>query len=680
MNEKYKIVKISSLKLDKLEKTLRELKAENAQLRASLKSQFNNEVATVECSENYLDLSEYNFGWENWLDSEGKILWVNPGVKKITGFTPAECMEMDNFPSSLIYPPDISDFEKKFDEILKSPAEQHSNFRITHKEGHPVWVSARWVPIIAKTGEKLGIRAAIHDIDSQSMTPDSQNENEDFYRTIVESLEQGLIVADGANSIIFANDKYCQMIGFDRSDIIGFPPPFDLGASDLKKHRFELSGSKKMGTASFEVKILTKKGGNLFSLISPSPIYDDDGEFKGSFALVTDISRLKEVEDALRESESLYRSVVESPLAGIAILDSEYNVLYINEYFSEMTGYSVEEIRNSNLKDFIAPKSIRTIKSRYERRKNGENPAKIYTIDIKQKSGEKRIVEISENVLVLQDGKTQIISHFIDATDRIKLEREREKYLQAQLEIEQKRSEALQLAEHTARLASIGVIAGGITHEINQPLNAIMMHAEAAKYSLQKGLTDKMSYYLEALEKISLGTRRIADIIKHMRSFWVAPSVSTFEAVDLDLPVIDALKLTERKIRTHNIDLQMVREETELKVKGDRLQIEQVIINLITNAINAIDQSGKKEKMLKIKTFRSGNNAVIEVFDNGSGIEPGKEELLFDPFYSGNKHLGGTGLGLAIVRTFVERFGGKVSAKNNELGGASFTVEFPIFK
>ena len=396
--------------------------------------------------------------------------------------------------------------------------------------------------------------------------------------------------------------------------------------------------------------------------------------------MVTDITRLKEVEDALRESESLYRGVVESPLAGIAILDSDYNMIYINEYFSEMTGYSVEEIKNKNLKDFISQRSVKKIKNRYEQRNNGDNPSKIYTLDIKQKNGKKRIVEISENVRILPDGKSQIISHFIDITDRIKLEREREKYLQMQLEIEQKRSEALQLAEHTARLASIGVIAGGITHEINQTLNAIIMHAEAAKYSLEKGLTDKMSYYLEALEKISLGTKRISDIIKHMRSFWVAPSVSTFEAVDIDVPVIDAMQLLERKIKAHYIDMQIAFEEPELKVKGDKLQIEQVVINLITNAINAIDLSGKKEKILKIRTYRDGNKAVLEVSDNGSGIQQGKEELLFDPFYSGNKHLGGTGLGLAIVRTFVDRFGGNVSAKNNELGGASFKVEFPIFK
>lgn len=135
------------------------------------------------------------------------------------------------------------------------------------------------------------------------------------------------------------------MIGFERGEIIGFSPPFKLDTSQFQSRRFEFIKLKKIETTSFEVTIPTKKGGKIFSIISPSPIYDDDGEFKGSFALVTDITRLKEVEDALRESESLYRGVVESPLAGIAILDSDYNMIYINEYFSEMTGYSVEEIK-----------------------------------------------------------------------------------------------------------------------------------------------------------------------------------------------------------------------------------------------------------------------------------------------------------------------------------------------
>ncbi len=164
MNEKSKIVKISSEKLEKLEKSLMELKAENAKLKENLISAFQNEDAVEEYKNKFQSSADYIFEWENWFDSEGRLVWVNPGVEKITGFTPEECLAMDDFPMSLIYSADRTAFEEKFNEIRNGSSEQGINFRVKHKNGQSVLVTAACITIIGKNGEKLGIRATIRDI------------------------------------------------------------------------------------------------------------------------------------------------------------------------------------------------------------------------------------------------------------------------------------------------------------------------------------------------------------------------------------------------------------------------------------------------------------------------------------------------------------------------------------
>jgi C4-dicarboxylate-specific signal transduction histidine kinase len=244
--------------------------------------------------------------------------------------------------------------------------------------------------------------------------------------------------------------------------------------------------------------------------------------------------------------------------------------------------------------------------------------------------------------------------------------------------LEQKRTEAIQLAESSARLAMIGEVAGGITHEINQPLNAIKVTVDGILlwHRYNAGLVPEQ--FISMLGKISESADRISNIIKHMRAFWVTPDHRIEEVFNTNDVVMQALSLTTRQLNSHGIKTITKLSEPPPYITGNPLHIEQIVINLIHNAMNSLDCVSRNDKMLIVETLREDDSVQIVVTDNGIGLPEGIGGRLFDPFYS-TRHPGeGMGLGLALVKRFVEEHKGFIKFGNNPSGGATFSIHFPI--
>jgi len=242
---------------------------------------------------------------------------------------------------------------------------------------------------------------------------------------------------------------------------------------------------------------------------------------------------------------------------------------------------------------------------------------------------------------------------------------------------QEKQEKARQLAEETARLASIGVMAGGITHEINQPLNTILLNSDTIQLHLKLKKEFQEGKLEQLVEDIHWGTNRINEIVTRMRSFWIAPQDYLLSPVDLSNAVKSALQLVSVKLEGHNVKLKYENTEDNIATVADKLQLEQIIINLVSNSINALDMSKKSQKWIKISLNKNNEFAFLEIEDNGIGLKEEKTESIFDPFYSTGKDSRGTGLGLAIVKMFVERFSGSITGHNNKYGGATFNLKFP---
>ena len=253
--------------------------------------------------------------------------------------------------------------------------------------------------------------------------------------------------------------------------------------------------------------------------------------------------------------------------------------------------------------------------------------------------------------------------------------------LQAAYELEKRELETKQILEKNARLATIGVMAAGITHEINQPLNSIVINSDGIIY---KDDRDNIlpKDYRRSVEKIFKSAQRIDEIVKHMRTYWSSGNdLRTDLPLSIDECVENVMGFVNQQIRSHGIDLQLDLASSGGKVDGNRVHIEQILINLITNAIHSLDSSQNRSKILKITTERDSDSIVLAIEDNGLGLPPDKEGEIFDPFYSSKKSDEGMGLGLAIVKNYISQLNGSIDLKNLGVDrGVIFTIKLPISK
>jgi C4-dicarboxylate-specific signal transduction histidine kinase len=168
------------------------------------------------------------------------------------------------------------------------------------------------------------------------------------------------------------------------------------------------------------------------------------------------------------------------------------------------------------------------------------------------------------------------------------------------------------------------------------------------------------------------------EIIEHMRTFWVRPGSQEISDVNVNQAIKNALSLTRQQLHAHGINEVIKMDTDPLPVKGNIVNIEQIIVNLVVNAIHALDEKREKDKKIEITTFVDESFAVVVVRDNGPGLPTEDHNKLFDPFFSTHNNGEGMGLGLAIVKRYVDKYGGSVTAANHTEGGARFTLKFPL--
>lgn len=270
------------------------------------------------------------------------------------------------------------------------------------------------------------------------------------------------------------------------------------------------------------------------------------------------------------------------------------------------------------------------------------------------------------------------ISIFFSTVNMIANAWERNSLMEARIEAEQKNMEAIRLLEESSRLASIGVMAAGITHEINQPLNAIKITADSVLFWQKRNPGDLPEMFTRKIKTISEGTERIDSIIKHMRKFWEKPLDMDSESVDMLSAVNSALSLVKRQVYDHSIELISDLPEYKILVYSNFVQFEQIVVNLVVNAIHSLDKVKRDNKHIKIKLRKDDSYGIFEIHDNGTGIDEGIQEKIYDPLFTTKGPEAGSGLGMAIVKSFIDRFQGEIDNYNNADGGASFVVKFKL--
>ncbi len=247
---------------------------------------------------------------------------------------------------------------------------------------------------------------------------------------------------------------------------------------------------------------------------------------------------------------------------------------------------------------------------------------------------------------------------------------ERRRRRLAEVELRQRLAELA----HVNRYSTAGELTTSIAHELNQPLGSILTNTETAELML-KGASPDLAEVREILADIRRDDLRASEVIRRLRSVLKKTS---FEIRDINLndTVGEAIGFVAAVADRRGIALKFAGVSGELRVKGDPVQLQQVVLNLIINAMDAISDAGSQTSEVRVSTARSNSHAEIKIEDTGPGIAAGDLKRIFDPFFTTKPQ--GMGMGLAIARTIIEAHHGQISAEKQPSGGALFTIKFPM--
>jgi PAS domain S-box-containing protein len=242
---------------------------------------------------------------------------------------------------------------------------------------------------------------------------------------------------------------------------------------------------------------------------------------------------------------------------------------------------------------------------------------------------------------------------------------------QAELEAEQQRQELA----HLTRVSILGALSGALAHELNQPLTAILANAEAATYILSQDPVD-MEEIRQILQDIIHDDKRAGDVIKHLRAL-LKKDESLMRTISVNELVAEVLALAHSDLILKDVAVSRQLGYELPAIHGDPIQLQQVLLNLIINACEAMSGKPTADRLLSVETTSNGNGEIrVSISDTGEGLSPTVSEKLFDPFYT-TKTLG-LGLGLPICRSIITAHGGRLWAETTARQGAVFHVELPI--
>jgi PAS domain S-box-containing protein len=370
--------------------------------------------------------------------------------------------------------------------------------------------------------------------------------------------------------------------------------------------------------------------------------------------------------DTLEENESKYRSLFDNANEGVMVISDR--IEECNDQVVRLLGYDKSEIIGRRIADF-APRHredegelVDVTRNRFELAAQGKPQYFIW------RSLRKDDTEIDLDVMLKMvriGSRKVILTTLLDITDR----------RLAEIELRRKEKEVADAREHLAhmaRLSTMGEMAAGIAHEINQPLTAISAYAQGSVRLLENGQADVQTLR-EPLEKIATQAVRAGEVIRRLRSF-INKSASELELINANELVSEVVQLAEVDAHRHGIPVYLHLAEQVPAVRVDTVQIQQVILNLIRNALEAMDETPRERVRVDVYTQRESDGKVsVRVVDTGSGLSEDALKQVFAPFFT--TKAAGMGMGLSISETIVTAHGGHLSVSNNANGmGATFTL------
>src|SRR5712675_593157 len=594
---------------------------------------------------------------------DGTITSWNAGATNILGY---EADEMIGQPITRIIPPELHEEEKQ---IL---ARLHRGERIQHyetirlaKDGCRVDISLTVSPLFNQSGKVVGASKVARDITERKLAEQALRETTARLRTLTETAVDGVILIDARGVVLMFNPACEKLFGYSADAVIGenvkmlMPGPYRHEHDRYIANYRDTRDPKIIGIGR-EVVGLRKDGSTFPMDLSVGEARQEGGSiFVG---IIRDITERKSAERALRESAGRMRALIETAVDGAILIDARGVVLMFNPACERLFGYFADEVIGKNVK-MLMPEPYQHEHDRYIANYLDSRKPKIIGIGREvvalRKDGSTFPMDLSVGE-ARQDGESIFVGIIRDLTSRKRTE----------AELEQARAELLRVA----RVTTLGELTAAIAHEVNQPLTGLVSSGNACLRWLA-GDVPNLKAARQSVERMISAGRRAGEVIRRIRAL-VAKAPPLRDRLNINDAITEVIALIRGEIQRNRISLRTKLSTDVPLVLGDRIQLQQVILNLILNATEAMSDVSPQPRELSVSSAKDGSNgALVSVRDSGTGLDGTVLDRLFEAFYTTKAH--GMGIGLAVSRTIVQAHGGRLWATPNVPQGAIFQFTLP---
>jgi two-component system NtrC family sensor kinase len=481
-----------------------------------------------------------------------------------------------------------------------------------------------------------------------------------MYQSIIELTNDGILVFDEQYRVEFANHMASVITGYNNAELKKSNALSLLGSYFHALVAELFTHPERYGEKTCSEGKLSRAGGVTMDVeICIAKAITSEGERK-VYAYIRDISESKRIENELREANEFFANLIASSVDGIIAADMKGNIIIFNKGAESMTGYTAEEVTGKIHITELYPKGVAKQIMKKLRSPDFGGVGKLAPSEhsLKNKAGEVIPCQLSAAMIYGSSGNEMAsVGIFTDLRPRLLMEKKL-------------RETHLQLAS-SEKLASLGKLAAGIAHEINNPMGGILIYASLMMEDLPEDDPKRLD-----LARIVQEAGRCKEIVKSLLEF-ARQSEPKMEPVDINRAITDGLFFLEKQASFYNIRIVKKLDPSLPFALGSGSQLKQVFMNITVNAAEAMHGSGT----LTISTTFSPElgNISIEFTDTGEGIPEENLSRIFDPFFTTKEVGKGTGLGLSTAYGIIEDHGSKLKVKSNVGEGTTFIIELPVY-
>ena len=538
-----------------------------------------------------------------------------------------------------------------------------------HKDGTVHWLRAKGRMLFDAEGRPERMVGFMLDVTGWRHAEEELRASEARFRTFVDRATDAFFLMDEQVRVVDVNRQACDSLGWSREELIGMHPrEFDVALDETSIQRLA-QRSRAGEIITFETRH-RRKDGTTFPVEVRSGTFTQGGKLF-YLALARDISERKHAEESLRQSEAYLTEAQRLSHTGSWAFDVASNrYVYTSEESDRLFG--VDPQGEKPTREVIFERIHPEDRSSWKRNLEKSLREKVDTTDqyrVVLPDGTVRHIHTIRHPVVNSAGEVvKLVGTSIDITERKRAEEElREK------------DDALQTVRtelaRVSRLTTLGEMTTSIAHEVSQPLGAMVASAGACARWLAAD-PPAFAEAQAALDNIAADGKRAREVIGRIRAL-TKRQAPRKDLLDINHKIAEVLALTEHELRSHDIVLRTQLDKSLPRIAGDRVQLQQVLLNLIVNAMDAMSGIDDRARELTIVSGRDDTNAVtVEVRDSGTGLDAQSAERLFEAFYTTKAD--GIGIGLSISRSIVEAHGGRLWAASNEPHGAVFRFSLPV--